>query len=588
MRKIVLPFFATLLLFSPAFQLSAQILDKPFIRLVVPEQDTTVTDAPRYRLSASTNPGNKVTVNGAAFKVYESGAFVGLLDLREGQNSLLIVAVAPDGQKAMRSFQITRTPPVASTRADTLMIEDIMMEPSTDLWLKEGDVLTVQMKATPGKTATFMNGLQMSERRGVETGGLLGVYRGIYRVKTTDTLANQLIQFKLQDSSGRVVSKISPVRVSFISNKVPLVGVVKGDRPFLNAGLGKDRLGGAKLSFIDSGVRLAITGKAEGQYRVALTENQEAWIPDDMVDLQPQGAYPPFSLTGSMRIYGESKFDYVAISLDDKLPFATTTDSDPTRINIDIFGAVSNTNWITDEMTATEITNVYYTQVEKNLFRLTIELRHKQVWGYGLSYRDNTLIVKVKRQPEKLDLDGLSIVVDAGHGGTNKGAIGATGVMEKDLTLAIATHLKTLLEKKGASVIMTRTNDESSFNSDRIRRILPLNADLLISIHANSIGFMTDPLSVKGVSTFYKYICYKPLSHFILDEVVKSDLTMFGNVGNFNFSLNSVTELPNVLVETAFVSNPEDEMKLLNEEFRRDIADRIVDGVQAFLDWCGE
>ena len=588
MRKIVLPFFATLLLFSPAFQLSAQILDKPFIRLVVPEQDTIVTDSPRYRLSASTNPGNKVTVNGAAFKVYESGAFVGLLDLREGQNSLLIVAVAPDGQKAMRSFQITRTPPVASTRADTLMIEDIMMEPSTDLWLKEGDVLTVQMKATPGKTATFMNGLQMSERRGVETGGLLGVYRGIYRVKTTDTLANQLIQFKLQDSSGRVVSKISPVRVSFISNKVPLVGVVKGDRPFLNAGLGKDRLGGAKLSFIDSGVRLAITGKAEGQYRVALTENQEAWIPDDMVDLQPQGAYPPFSLTGSMRIYGESKFDYVAISLDDKLPFATTTDSDPTRINIDLFGAVSNTNWITDEMTATEITNVYYTQVEKNLFRLTIELRHKQVWGYGLSYRDNTLIVKVKRQPEKLDLDGLSIVVDAGHGGANKGAIGATGVMEKDLTLAIATHLKTLLEKKGASVIMTRTNDESSFNSDRIRRILPLNADLLISIHANSIGFMTDPLSVKGVSTFYKYICYKPLSHFILDEVVKSDLTMFGNVGNFNFSLNSVTELPNVLVETAFVSNPEDEMKLLNEEFRRDIADRIVDGVQAFLDWCGE
>ena len=588
MRKFVPPFFATLLLFSPAFQLSAQILDKPFIRLVVPEQDTTVTDAARYRLSASTNPGNKVTVNGAAFKVYESGAFVGLLDLREGQNSLLIVAVAPDGQKAMRSFQITRTPPVASTRADTLMIEDIMMEPSTDLWLKEGDVLTVQMKATPGKTATFMNGLQMSERRGVETGGLLGVYRGIYRVKATDTLANQLIQFKLQDSSGRVVSKISPVRVSFISNKVPLVGVVKGDRPFLNAGLGKDRLGGAKLSFIDSGVRLAITGKAEGQYRVALTENQEAWIPDDMVDLQPQGAYPPFSLTGSMRIYGESKFDYVAISLDDKLPFATTTDSDPTRINIDLFGAVSNTNWITDEMTATEITNVYYTQVEKNLFRLTIELRHKQVWGYGLSYRNNTLIVKVKRQPEKLDLDGLSIVVDAGHGGTNKGAIGATGVMEKDLTLAIATHLKTLLEKKGASVIMTRTNDESSFNSDRIRRILPLNADLLISIHANSIGFMTDPLSVKGVSTFYKYICYKPLSHFILDEVVKSDLTMFGNVGNFNFSLNSVTELPNVLVETAFVSNPEDEMKLLNDEFRRDIADRIVDGVQAFLDWCGE
>jgi len=588
MRHIFLPLFVTLLIFSYAFLLSAQIVERPFILLVVPEKDTTVTDSPRYRLSASTNPGNKVTVNGTAFKVYQSGAFAGLLDLKEGQNSFLIVAVAPDGQRAMRSFQITRTPPVTSTRADTLMIEDIMMEPSTDLWLKEGDVLTVQMKATPGKTATFMNGIQMSERRGSETGGILGVYRGIYRVKATDTLANQLIQFKLQDSSGRVVSKVAPVRVSFISNKVPLVGVVKGERPFLNAGLGKDRLGGAKLSFIDAGVRVAITGKAEGQYRVALTENQEAWIPDDMVDLQPQGTYPPFSLTGSIRVYGDTKFDYVALSLNDKLPYATSSESDPTRINVDLFGAVSNTNWITDEMTASEIKSVYYTQVEKNLFRLIIELRHKQVWGYGLSYRDNTLLIKVKRQPEKLDLEGLSIVVDAGHGGTNKGAIGATGVMEKDLTLGIATHLKNLLEKKGAKVIMTRTNDESSFNSERIRRILPLNADLLISIHANSIGFMTDPLSVKGVSTYYKYICYKPLSAFILDEVVKSDLTMFGNVGNFNFSLNSVTELPSVLVETAFVSNPEDEMKLLDDDFRRDIADRIVDGVRAFLDWCGD
>ncbi len=583
----LLPLICILLLL-PVFHLIAQVKEKPFILVVVPEQDTTVTDSPRYRLSASTNPENKVTVNGTPYKVYKSGAFVGLLDLKDGANSFLIVAVAPDGQKTIRSFLITKTPPVVSTRADTLMIEDIMMEPATDLWLKEGDVLTVQMKGTPGKMASFLNGQPMSERRSAETGGLLGIYRGVYKVRGTDTLSNQNIQFRLQDTSGRVVSKVAPGRVSFISNKVPLVGIVKGDRPFLNAGLGKDRLGGAKLSFIDAGVRVAITGKAEGQYRVALTENQEAWIPEEMVDLQPQGTYPPFSLTGSIRVYGDTKFDYVALSLNDKLPYATSSDTDPTRINIDLFGAVSNTNWITDEMTAAEIKNVYYTQAEKNLFRLTIELGHKQVWGYGLSYRDNALIVKVKHQPENLEIEGLSIVVDAGHGGTNKGAIGATGVMEKDLTFGIASHLKHLLEKKGAKVTMTRTNDESSFNSERIRRILPLNADLLISVHANSVGFMTDPLSVKGVSTYYKYICYKPLSVFILDEMVRSDLTMFGNVGNFNFSLNSVTELPNVLVETAFVSNPEDEMKLLDDDFRREIAGRIVDGVKAFLEWCDE
>jgi N-acetylmuramoyl-L-alanine amidase len=72
----------------------------------------------------------------------------------------------------------------------------------------------------------------------------------------------------------------------------------------------------------------------------------------------------------------------------------------------------------------------------------------------------------------------------------------------------------------------------------------------------------------------------------VLQEVLKTGLTSFGNVGSFNFMLNSPTELPNVLVEMAFMSNPEDEMKLLDDEFRQEVAKRVVDGVEEFLDHC--
>ncbi|MDH3251389.1 MAG: N-acetylmuramoyl-L-alanine amidase, partial [Ignavibacteria bacterium] len=89
-------------------------------------------------------------------------------------------------------------------------------------------------------------------------------------------------------------------------------------------------------------------------------------------------------------------------------------------------------------------------------------------------------------------------------------------------------------------------------------------------------------------STYYKYICYRALSQFILDEVLKTGLSSFGNVGSFNFTLNSPTELPNVLVELAFMSHPEDEMKLLDDDFRRQLAERIVDGITEFLDWSGD
>jgi N-acetylmuramoyl-L-alanine amidase len=63
-------------------------------------------------------------------------------------------------------------------------------------------------------------------------------------------------------------------------------------------------------------------------------------------------------------------------------------------------------------------------------------------------------------------------------------------------------------------------------------------------------------------------------------------LKEYGNTGSFNFMLNSPIEYPNALVETLFISNPEDEMKILDEEFQQQIADKIVLGIKDFLDGC--
>jgi N-acetylmuramoyl-L-alanine amidase len=251
---------------------------------------------------------------------------------------------------------------------------------------------------------------------------------------------------------------------------------------------------------------------------------------------------------------------------------------------VDLYGAVSNSNWITQHLTAREIVNVSYRQVEKNLLRITVELKHPQVWGYALGYRGNTLVLKVRRQPEKLDLDRLTIMLDAGHGGTNDGAIGSTGAKEKDINLATVFQLKQLLEAEGAKVLLTRRNDSSSTTGERAKTIIASEADLLISIHSNSIGNTTDPEATKGVSTYYRHQCFRPLSQAIYARVLKTGLAPFGNVGGFNFTLNSPTELPNVLVELAFMSNPEDEMKLLDDRFRKEIAERIVEGVEDFLE----
>ncbi|MEO8167016.1 MAG: N-acetylmuramoyl-L-alanine amidase [bacterium] len=554
------------------------------ILLVVPEKDTVETPTSTYRLSASTAPDSKVFVNGKSYKVYPSGAFCGKLTLAVGANPFIITSSDPSGAIVSRSFLINRSKPMEATPTDTLRIEDTMMQPYQDMWVKEGDILEVQFKGTPGGKASFMNGIPMKERQGK---GIAGIYRGTYKVKSSDTLLSQPIVFKLQvrDSS---VTKSTAARVSFKSHQLPIVAITKGERPYLNAGLGEDRLGGFKFSIMNPGIRLRITGKVSNMYRVELAESHIVWIEDIYVDLQPEETFLPKSLTGDMTVSPEEKMDVVSLSLNDKLPYASVQEMNPSRIVVDVFGATSNTNWITQQLTTKEIKNVYYEQVESDVFRLTIELKHKQIWGYEIAYEGNTLKVRVRRQPEKLKLKALTFAIDAGHGGENHGAVGSTGVYEKEITLAVVRHLAAILENEGARVILTRPDDTNIRMTDRFMHAYTGGADMLISVHANSIGLTTDPALTKGSGTFYKHIAFRPLSQFILQQVLKTGLDTLGNVGSFNFSLNGPTEFPTALVETAFISNPEDEMKLMDDDFRKALAKRIVNGIEDFLDYCDE
>jgi N-acetylmuramoyl-L-alanine amidase len=177
----------------------------------------------------------------------------------------------------------------------------------------------------------------------------------------------------------------------------------------------------------------------------------------------------------------------------------------------------------------------------------------------------------------------MTVVVDAGHGGENTGALGATGVKEMDVTLSIANHLGRALAERGANSIMTRSDSSEWTMTDRTEKILASDASLLVSIHCNSVGFATDPEKIKGTAAFYRYVGFKPLANAVYARMLELGFDQFGVVGSFNFTLNAPTELPNVLVETAFLSNPEDEMKLIDDAFQKQLAEKIVLGLENFV-----
>ncbi|MCW8848409.1 MAG: N-acetylmuramoyl-L-alanine amidase, partial [Melioribacteraceae bacterium] len=530
-------------------------------------------------------PNSTVKLNGKKLKVYSSGAFVDLMKLDEGVNKFEIES-ENNGNSVKEKFTIIREKEeITSTDEDEIVIEEQMMMPDQDLWLDVGDILEVRIKGTPNANVSFMDGIPMTELPTSQTKGVEGIYTGIYKVNSELEYENIPIIFKLE-KDGQTIEKTAPAKVSILPNSLPRVGILKGDRPYLNYGLGTDRLGGAKLAFLEAGIKIAIDGKVGNQFRVRLTKNQIAWIPEEQVELLPKGTFTPKSLTDSWALYGGSKSEKVIIRLNEKLPYSTRQEVNPTRIIVDVYGATANSNWITQHLTASEVKNLSYEQVEEDLFRIIIEPTHKQIWGYDIGYKGTTLEIKIKKQPEILSFNKLKIVLDAGHGGRNKGSLGASGLLEKDVTFDIVNRLESALVAKGAKVFKTREDDSYPLNSERLDRVDSFDADLLISIHANSIGYSTDPKRVSGTSTYYKHICYRPLSVAIYRRMLELGLEPFGNVGNFNFTLNAPTNIPNVLVETAFMSNPNDEIKLMDGVFKEKMVNQIVQGVQDWLYEC--
>jgi N-acetylmuramoyl-L-alanine amidase len=195
-------------------------------------------------------------------------------------------------------------------------------------------------------------------------------------------------------------------------------------------------------------------------------------------------------------------------------------------------------------------------------------------------YQNNQLVIRVKHQP-KLKLKGMRIALDAGHGGEATGAVGTTGLREKDMNLELVMMLKAELEKQGAYIILTRSDDSDISMQQRMSYLSEQNPDILVSIHNNAGG---SPITAKGTSTYYRHIGYRPLSMTILNKLLELGIDNFGLIGSFNFALSSPTEYPNVLVEGLFMDSPEDEAKLLDKNFKTRFVKKIVEGLKDYIE----
>ena len=187
-------------------------------------------------------------------------------------------------------------------------------------------------------------------------------------------------------------------------------------------------------------------------------------------------------------------------------------------------------------------------------------------------------------------LSGKIITLDAGHGGSDPGAIGSDGTKEKNITLAITKAVKELLEKKGAKVYMTRTTDVDVYgpnasDADELQARVNVgekyNSDLFVSLHVNS----SVNKNVGGFSTYY----YPKTSNDLrIAKAIQDQLTAnFGvddlGVRQANFYVIKRISMPATLVEMCFISNEKELVLMKGKWFQNKTARLIAAGIEKYF-----
>lgn len=233
----------------------------------------------------------------------------------------------------------------------------------------------------------------------------------------------------------------------------------------------------------------------------------------------------------------------------------------------------------------------------------------------------------VARSAPAIDGRDIVVAIDAGHGGTDPGSIGKGGTYEKTITLAIARRLKERIDREpGMHAILTRDGDYFVELRERIVRARRKNADMFISVHADAVvdrtvaGSSVYTLSVRGASDeSARWLAHREnasdlmggvklddkdsvLASVLLDlsqgasmtasidaaAKVLQELDSVGTirrraVQNAGFLVLKAPDIPSMLIETAFISNPAEERKLSNPRHQVLLADAIHSGVKAYF-----
>lgn len=238
---------------------------------------------------------------------------------------------------------------------------------------------------------------------------------------------------------------------------------------------------------------------------------------------------------------------------------------------------VSSANWTSDP--------------SQNTVTLTMPLISQgKFYGYSAVYdQNNNLVITINNKPKSLS--GSVIMLDPGHGGKDSGALSPSNGYESEVNRAVSLLVKDELEKRGATVYLTRSANEYLSLEERKEKAYAVKPDVFVSLHCDG----SETSDMMGTSAYYFKPMSKALAQSIHDEIVpvyRNDIYLgqaekIKDVDRgcrfYPFSVTRIEDCPAVLIEMGFVTNAEEYKTITDSANQQKIAAAIANGIEKYI-----
>lgn len=532
-----------------------------------PSDDLT-TAYQRYYLMGTSNPDRPVYLNGEKIATQgRKGTFGVLVELEVGENTFTITQeAASDGSAPAASETIVLTREESSISTEPIPITNFVkstLYPTSSTGIRAGESYTLRCTApSGGEVSASVGGVTVSLTQvAAASDGVPALYKGTLTLPVGDAPADETVNLGTVTYTlkynGVISTAVSAGGLYLVGEKADLtvtltshIGGVLKDPEVEGDYLTTLKLGSTDYVEEDTGTHFLL--RSGGYLPKSLATINEG--KDSIENTVSQVEYTA-EKRGETFIFRGTALPPFHASMDDEkltVTFFNTYGIDPADFADSCFGEDSLFSGVTVTQEDSAVTLTFAYRASEGL------------WGYSLEYDGTDTLLYCKRPPVRSEeyarpLTGVVVVLDAGHGGEDPGALGSagtTGPTESQLNLATAEATRKRLEQLGATVYMTRSDDSRLSYEERMDPPQELRADFYLSFHHNSTGETTDSGKVSGVIIYY----HEDISAALADNLAGSISAALGRKNNGSaqdyYRVTRMTFAPSVLMELGFLSNP--------------------------------